>query len=426
MLRPSNPQKQDFDLFDFVKNKTGVSYEQESLADGLESKSEIWILFDDAQRLYDKKFDPFWEDIVKNDDQERFGKTRIRVVVAATYYLENNTDSPVAFNVQRRIDVHDLLLQETEAAELFDLRCKYPDWETYRDVLYYLTNGNAAALTIGMNIIFEESERVNSKSSDGGLDEQSFLQEKLIESNCYVDLLVRCFPVNGFDEDSHQVIMNALVDAYSADMRESTSEQSAILKLRKAGILDKGGRFPSPAAARFYYDRVFPSDMALGKKRPTSLHGLIEEATKKLSANRLRQAISKSDKYPKEAVLQHLFHEAIRSLLPLSYRIIPEYGTMAVIDGVSKTIELDFYIRNGTKWALELLRDGQKISQNLSRIPGKYQNVEVDQWLVVDCLVEKEPQIKDANYCALVFSKDFKTAMCYMLGAKPKELKLME
>jgi len=426
VLRPSNPQKEDFNLFDFVKNKTGVSYEQESLADGLKSKSEIWILFDDAQRLYNQKFDAFWEDIVKNRGNERFGKTKIRVVVAATYYLENKTDSPVAFENERRINVADLLLQKTEAAELFDLRCKYPEWGTFRDALYYLTNGNAAAFTIGMNIIFEETESVDSKSSNDGLNERSFLQEKLIQNNSYLSRLGRCFPVKGFDEESHQVIMTTLVDAYSADMGENISKQIPILKLRKAGILDEGGRFSSPAAARFYYNQVFPSAVDPDKKHPTSLDGLIEEATKKLSAHRLRHTASKSDKCPKEAVFQHLFHEAIRSLLPLSYRIIPEYGTMAVIDGVPKTGELDFYIINGKKWALELLRDGQKISQHLNRIPGNYQNVEANQWLMVDCRVEKEPQTKATNYCALVFSKDFKTAMCYMPGTEPKELKLME
>ena len=76
---------------------------------------------------------------------------------------------------------------------------------------------------------------------------------------------------------------------------------------------------------------------------------------------------------PKEAVYQQLFHKAISALLPTTYHIIPELGTEAVIDGKLKTGELDFYIRNGTKWGLELLRDGDKIGEHLDRIPGKCQ-----------------------------------------------------
>jgi hypothetical protein len=66
-------------------------------------------------------------------------------------------------------------------------------------------------------------------------------------------------------------------------------------------------------------------------------------------------------------------------LLPASYRIIPELGTEALLHGEVVTGELDFSIRNGKKWAAELLRDGDMIGEHLGRIPGKYKNVVADE-----------------------------------------------
>ena len=100
-----------------------------------------------------------------------------------------------------------------------------------------------------------------------------------------------------------------------------------------------------------------------------------------MSARRLRNSCEEKDgekKSPKEAVYQQLFHEAIATLLPIDYSIIPELGTEAEVDGKVVTGELDFYIKNGKKWAIELLRDGDGIGEHLRRIGGKYQNVVAD------------------------------------------------
>ena len=136
---------------------------------------------------------------------------------------------------------------------------------------------------------------------------------------------------------------------------------------------------------------------------PATLDELIEQATKKLSARRLRVARQKNMKdgelrNPKEAVFQQLFHEAIASLLPVTYRIIPELDTSAVIDGNSVGGALDFYLNNGIKWALELLVEGRGLREHLNRIPGKHRNIQADSWLVVDCRSAKsEARSRDYN-----------------------------
>ena len=190
-------------------------------------------------------------------------------------------------------------------------------------------------------------------------------------------------------------------------------------------------RFTSPAAARFYYSKLFPR-ANLGSEPPESLEQLVLQATSTLSARRLRVARQKNAngemQSPKEAVYQQLFHEAISALLDTTYRIIPELGTEAMIDGKLKTGALDFYIRNGNKWGLELLRDGDRIGEHLGRIPGKYKNVLADEWLVVDCRVHPSvPKERGYNRCSLVFSEDFRSCQCYMrLSQEPTAIQLME
>jgi hypothetical protein len=102
--------------------------------------------------------------------------------------------------------------------------------------------------------------------------------------------------------------------------------------------------------------------------------------------------------------------------MPVSYRIIPELGTEDKIRGEVVTGELDFYIKNGNKWALELLRDGSGRKEHLSRIPGKYRNVEADSWLVVDCRIGTIPRTRDDKLCTLVFDNDFGPASATCVG----------
>ena len=88
-----------------------------------------------------------------------------------------------------------------------------------------------------------------------------------------------------------------------------------------------------------------------------------------------------------------------------------------MIDGKAVTGDLDFYIKNGKKGALELLHDAKGRREHLNRIPGKYREVVADAWLVVDCRVDGVvPSKRDNNLCTLVFSDDFRSCQCYMRG----------
>jgi hypothetical protein len=432
-LRPASVENIT-NLFDYVQHTTGVSLDEFKLSEKSIGRSEVWLLFDDAQKLYGEKFAEFWEHVTKNKQEisKRFGKTKIIVVVFATYYLSNASESPICFENEKRLGLNDLRLQKEEALNLYCLRCMHTDWNEYFERLYYVTNGTAAAFTIGMNRIVSLSETADRRSGGETLSENDALLQ-LIEKTPFAELK-RCFPVTRMNESQRLVILDALVEAYQADMGDDTVDEQrqpgdTVTKLVKAGILTEWARFTSPIAERFYYNHVFPRASS-GTDVPVSLDDLIVRATERTSARRLRVASSTKNgvvQSPKEAVFQQLFHEAIASLLPVSYRIIPELGTQAKIDGEVVTGELDFYIKNGKKWALELLRDAKGRKEHLNRIPGKYREVVADAWLVVDCRADGVvPSKRDNNLCTLVFNDDFRSCQCYMRGNGVHTLKLAE
>jgi hypothetical protein len=52
----------------------------------LQAYSEVWLLFDDAQKLYGAQFNDFWQDVVKTRTSIGFGhQTKVVIVVSATF-----------------------------------------------------------------------------------------------------------------------------------------------------------------------------------------------------------------------------------------------------------------------------------------------------------------------------------------------------
>jgi hypothetical protein len=424
-IRPSEVTD-DLNLFNYVADRTGVDLRHYKVSKNLEGSPEIWLIFDDAQRLYERRHDAFWELVTKQKGQieAEFGAIKIIVVVLATYHLSTTTESPACFKAQNRLGYEDLLFRKEEAAKVYHCRCMRPDWNEYFERLFYVTQGAAAAFTIGMNRIVHLSEKVDRRSASQELSESEALYE-LIEKTPFSEL-ERCFPSKKINEQSRRAILSAVVEAYQANMGDedddgAQADDEAIIMLIKAGILKESMQFSSPIAKRFYYNQVFPR-APRDSEVPETLDDLIVEATKKLSARRLkgaRQEASGVLQSPKEAVYQQLFHESFASLLPVSYRIIPELGTKAMIGGRTVTGELDFYIKNGNKWAVEFVRGSDRLDPHLDRIPGKYRNVEASSWLVVDCRMGGKPKKRDKDLCTLVFDKKFASCECYMRQKDP-------
>lgn len=433
LLNPSSKRKNsDFDLCDHVTDKTGVNFDEHTLDESLKRYSEVYLLFDEGHKYYGDKFEEFWVRVVKQRTQGFDCETKIVVIVSATYYLTTaNDDSPVAFKSCRRMGMERLLFNENETSELFDLRSPKPEWTRYKDVLHRFTNGTAALFALGINLIVEKLQDVDNKADSQTEYTEDDLLEILVESNQFIEKLGRCYGSKKVGAAAHKIIFDAVVATYKIDTGEEAKfgrdgfgdvdEEEPILRMRKVGILSNNLRFASPAAARYYFSALFPR-ASRSTAAPENLEKLVIKAVESMSSTRLRTSRQRNKsgqlQSPKEAVFQHLFHERMYALLSPAYRIIAEFGTEAKIDGELKTGELDFYIKNGNKWAVELLRDGDKVGAHLSRIGGKYKDVPADEWLMVDCRFTR-PRKRDLNLCSLVFSDDCRSCECFMRDKQP-------
>ena len=223
-----------------------------------------------------------------------FVGTRVIVVVAATDYLANEADSPVALRSEPRIQVENLLLTEDEAKCLFNIRFVRPSWCTYESALFRLTKGNVAAFVIGMDLIARKILSEDNKSMES-LDEEAAVKE-LYEGTAFLELLERCFPVKTVNPNSRSDVLDAIVEAYKVDGGEGFTSSpfrgDPVNRLKKAGILSKRNRFTSPAAASFYYSFLYPRP-SLSTEPPESLAELVTMATSRLSARCLRVARQK-------------------------------------------------------------------------------------------------------------------------------------
>lgn len=434
LLNPSSKRKNsEFDLFEDVTDKTGVNFDENTLDESLKRYSEVYLLFDEGHKYYGEKFEEFWGRVVKQRTQGFACETKIVVIVSATYYFSTaNDDSPVAFKSCRRMGMEKLLFNESETSELFDLRSPTPEWTRYKDVLHRFTNGTAALFALGINLIVEKLQDVDHKADSQTEYTEDDLLEILVESNQFIEKLGRCYGSKKVDAAAHKIVFDAVVATYQIDTGEEAKfgrdglgdvgdDKEPILRMRKVGILSNNLRFASPAAARYYFSALFPR-ASRSTAAPENLEKLVIKAVESMSSTRLRTSRQRNKlghlQSPKEAVFQHLFHERMYALLSPAYRIIAEFGTKAKIDDESKTGELDFYIKNGNKWAVELLCDGDKVGAQLGRIGGKYKNVPADEWLVVDCRFTR-PRKRDLNLCSLVFSEDCRSCECFMRNEQP-------
>jgi len=112
---------------------------QEKESSCLSSKKvkNTWLLLDDAQNAYDRKYDPVWHFIIKEIggagvDDDLF------VVIAATYDL-STAESPADFRSLEHIDPN---VTEEEAEALFDMHTEVwenTQWKTFHGTLIQIS-----------------------------------------------------------------------------------------------------------------------------------------------------------------------------------------------------------------------------------------------------------------------------------------------
>ncbi|CAB9525246.1 expressed unknown protein [Seminavis robusta] len=101
--------------------------------------------------------------------------------------------------------------------------------------------------------------------------------------------------------------------------------------------------------------------------------------------------------------------------LPQEVAVCPELNTFAHdTNGQTVTGELDFYIAGNLHWAVELLRNGDKINEHEKLFDpnnGKYRSVGHKAHIIVDCRGPRgSKKVKSMHeHCTLYFSTNFES-----------------
>jgi hypothetical protein len=394
--------------------------------DKLRNLSKLWILIDEAHKLYGEEFNPFWESLIKTR-HELFPDCQIRCLIASTYDMHTPGVSPVFFDNKPHLNASNLAISEDEANNLFDnLKERleiYEPFHRFKSCLYAVSNGHIGVYVQGYKTLqtrFEMPPKYQPITEDQVIN--------ILHSKMFVDKLGRNFgSVNSIPDEQIRIITEAIViganqevsllpveERYSIDIK-----QASLVQLRRAGILTSGAEFTCLAASWYYHSLLFPSRPHPAADDPKSLDDLVLRAVSELSAQLLKTACDKGN-FPLEASFQHLFYGALCSVLKTNVTVLPELNTYRYLPGGKEGGFLDFYINGEKKWAMEFLRLGDRMKQHVERFHpkrGKYRGVQPKEYLVIDCRGPKEGKhkiIEDEHICTLYFAIDFQTCVCKM------------
>jgi hypothetical protein len=130
------------------------------------------------------------------------------------------------------------------------------------------------------------------------------------------------------------------------------------------------------------------------------------EVLKRFSPTSLQTCLSHGCKNTLlEYVWQKEFYRCAFSLLPSSrYSLSPEIGYAFDING-----RIDFYINNDLKWAVELVKDSDKLISHLERFKsGSYYNMidKISEWIILD-FRKTIPKIVEEKVWYIIYNSDY-------------------
>ena len=406
-----------------LEKKLGASLTIEEIRSLITDDHHLWILIDDAQLAF--KAESFWKVVMK--DFEVVGSRNIHVVIAATYDLSSQGTTPYSFGEYPHILDLKLLRQEAEAlydgyvSNIFFAK----GWMGFKDTLLRLADGHVGVLSGGISMLHRIYADTNKRLSESqALDA---LRDHRFRVN-----LNRCFPCRTLmNDDQRKAVGKTIIDGQSegcyVNGAQGSIDDPALVNLVRAGVLSSEGTFTCLVAQWQYFNQFYKRP-AHG---PATIEELVVQAVESMSALRLRQSCDNGN-FPKEAAFQHLFNEAFTMLLPPGVAVCPELNTFAEdTNGKTVTGQLDFFIAGDLRWAIELLRNGDKINEHVQRFDptnGKYRSVGHTAHLIVDCRGPRaSKQVQSMHErCTLYFSTDFESVEIKMRETALLKKQLMD
>ncbi|TMW63834.1 hypothetical protein Poli38472_002775 [Pythium oligandrum] len=350
------------------------------------------VMIDDAQVKYDDK--DFWTALIKVAPS--WLPDNVRFIICATHALDGGIESPVEFQSLLKFGRSDFLLRDKEAEEFLELPSTtgLPEnmkKRTLTQLLIRECGGLIGALRVSVDSV------VTFFSKDPTPSETELIAYYLSQ-DC-LQQMARCFGSKHTTPTTlalQQFLIECLVVApnvVSLESKLGDEDNRCFLTLKKAGIVvedvDQLVRFSSPLAEKYYCKWLFPNRAVAN---PSSLRELITKAIGDMSASVLRQSLVDETSFPKEATFQHQFMGGLAlnthrtcSICPELSRVFPSSSTDG--DQPSKIdAEIDFYLNGSLRWGLELLVNGDKIGEHISRFgpDGKYAVLAVKDYAVID------------------------------------------
>jgi hypothetical protein len=382
------------------------------------------VMLDDSQNKYDET--DFWKKLIK--ESPTWLPRNLSFVISATYMLSPSSESPVEFESLNRIARKDMLLGVDEYQVFMESPLGLPKTmgtPTILNVIWNECGGLIGAVRLSVQYILSIFNKDETPPESGILRE--YFSSKLVEG------MVRCFgsthskPVS---KDLENCLVNCFLGGIHWLAHPGEVEKTQLIQLKKCGILEVTGHgvgFTSPLARRFYAQLLFPNRSAESEK-PNTLLGLTIKTIGSMSASLLRNSVTRSDSFPKEAVFQHLFMVALAQSTPPDCMIYPELSEVfpdpqaeietivpAPITRISG--EIDFYLDGEYHWGIELLVKGDRIQEHVERFSrnGKYHALATEDHIIIDfrpCPVSKKIH-RYTKKLTVFFENDF--SKCFYL-----------
>ena len=221
----------------------------------LRQVKNTWLLLDDAQNAYHRKFDPFWHFVIKsiagaNVDENLF------VIIAATYDL-STLESPADFHGLEHIDPN---VMEEEVKSLFHMHAEvwgYEDWKNFRRTLIQVSKfSNVQSYHIGVAMAgIRMLAEMRKQPGQQDLNKEDALN--VLHREEFTWSLDRCSKLpNALPEH----FKDHLLDMVMGDGQDGVlGDDSLITPFIWAGLLTKIGKFSNIAARWYYNHRCFPN-----------------------------------------------------------------------------------------------------------------------------------------------------------------------
>ncbi|CAG8753394.1 7276_t:CDS:1 [Ambispora leptoticha] len=176
------------------------------------------------------------------------------------------------------------------------------------------------------------------------------------------------------DDDSTFV-----VDTKTAEMQE------ALRRLTRSGLVTYSGRsrlqFAAPIVRIIMGQRLYTAPLDLETSNG-SFEAFLQTSIERMRPSELRKSLSHGTNLRLiERAWQKAWMLAASTAIPGGHTISPDVGKVFGSSGF-----LDFYINGWLKWGVELMREGRRMGDHVSRFmpTGRYKQIPLSEWAIID------------------------------------------